>query len=85
MNVAAIPTKADSESYTILDSNVWGNATVDDLQQDAEKALDVLIHQPEVEANHITLVGHSEGTTIVPRVAIDNPGISQDIFYYYFY
>ena len=62
------------ESYTILDSNVWGNATVDDLQQDAEKALDVLIHQSEVDANHITLVGHSEGTTIVPRVAIDNPG-----------
>ena len=62
------------ESYTILNSNVWGNATVDDLQQDAEKALDVLIHQPEDDASHITLVGHSEGTTIVPRVAIDNPG-----------
>jgi uncharacterized protein len=48
------------ESYTILDSNVWRNATVDDLQQDAEKALDIFIHQPEVDANHITLVGHSE-------------------------
>ena len=58
---------------TILDSNVWGNVTVDDLKHDAEKALDVLIQQPEVDANHVTLVGHSEGTTIVPRVAINNP------------
>ena len=60
-------------NYTILDSNVWGNVTHDDLTQDAEKALDVLIQQPEVDANHVTLVGQSEGTTIAPRVAIDNP------------
>jgi hypothetical protein len=38
-------------SYKILDSNVWGNATVHDLQQDAEKVLDVLIQQPEVDAS----------------------------------
>ena len=67
------------ESYKILDSSVWGNATVHDLQQDAEKALDVLIQQPEVDANHTTLVGHSEGTTIVPRVAIDNPVSSSSV------
>ena len=60
-------------NLTVLDSNVWGNVTFDDLKQDAEKALNVLIQQPEVDANHVTLVGHSEGTTIVPRVAIDNP------------
>lgn len=58
---------------TILDSNVWGNVTFDDLKQDAEKVLDILIQQPEVDANKISLVGHSEGTMIVPRVAIDNP------------
>lgn len=52
----------------------WGNATFNDLKQDAEKALDVLIQQPKVDANHVTLVGHSEGTQIAPRVAIDNPG-----------
>ncbi len=60
-------------NFTILDSNVWRNITFDDLKQDAEKALDLLIEQPEVDANHVTLVGHSEGTMIVPRVAIDNP------------
>jgi uncharacterized protein len=58
---------------TILDSNVWGNATFDDLTQDAEKALHILIQQPEVDANKVTLVGHSEGTMIAPRVSIDNP------------
>jgi len=61
-------------NFTILDSNVWRNTTFDDLKNDAEKALDLLIEQPEVDANHVTLVGHSEGTMIVPRVAIDNPG-----------
>ena len=60
-------------NLTVLDSNVWGNVTVDELKQDAEKALTVLIQQPEVDANHVTLVGHSEGTSIVPRVAINNP------------
>jgi uncharacterized protein len=34
-------------NFTILDSNVWGNATFDDLTLDAEKALDVFIQQPE--------------------------------------
>jgi uncharacterized protein len=39
-----------------------------------EKALDVLIQQPEVDPERVSIVGYSEGTTIVPRVAIDNPG-----------
>ena len=61
-------------NFTLLDSNVWGNTTIDALKQDAEKALDVLIQQPEVDSERISIVGHSEGTLIVPRVAIDNPG-----------
>jgi uncharacterized protein len=60
-------------NFTILDNNVWRNITFDDLRQDTEKALDLLIQQPEVDANHVTLVGHSEGTMIAPRVAMDNP------------
>lgn len=43
------------------------------MKQDFEKALDVLIQQPEVDPNKITLIGHSEGTINVPRVTIDNP------------
>ena len=47
-------------NFTILDNNVWGNITVNDLENDAEKALEVLIHQPEVDSNSISLLGHSE-------------------------
>jgi predicted acyl esterase len=36
------------ENNTILDSNIWGNVTFNNLKQDAEEALDVLIQQPEV-------------------------------------
>jgi hypothetical protein len=30
------------------------------------------MQQPEVDNNKITIIGHSEGTTLAPRVAIDN-------------
>ncbi len=62
------------ENHTIVDSNVWGNMTINDLVQDANKALEVLMNQPEVDANKLTVLGHSEGTVVTPRVAIDNPG-----------
>ena len=58
-------------NYTIS-SNVWGNTTVNDLIHDAEKALIILTMQPEVDVKRISLIGHSEGTIIVPRVALDN-------------
>ncbi|MFL6483215.1 MAG: hypothetical protein ACJ70Z_00660, partial [Nitrososphaera sp.] len=35
------------------------------------KVLDILIKQPEVDPDKITLIGHSEGTMIIPRLAID--------------
>jgi hypothetical protein len=34
-------------NHTILDSNVWGNLTVNDLVKDANKALAALMSQPE--------------------------------------
>ena len=37
-----------SANFT-LDTNVWGNATINDLIQDSKKALNVLIQQSEVE------------------------------------
>jgi uncharacterized protein len=57
---------------TILDTNVWGNSTANDLIQDSKKALNVLIQQPEVDPKRISIIGHSEGTLYAPRVAIDN-------------
>ena len=59
-------------NHTILDTNVWGNATINDLIQDSKKALNVLIQQPEMDPKRISIIGHSEGTIIAPRVAIDN-------------
>jgi uncharacterized protein len=61
------------ENHTMVDSNVWGNMTINDLVQDANKALSLLMKQPEVDANRLTVLGHSEGTVVTPRVAIDNP------------
>jgi len=55
-----------------INPNVWGNTTVNDLIQDSKKALNVLIQQPEVDPKRISIIGHSEGTVIAPRVAIDN-------------
>ena len=61
-----------STSNTILDTNVWGNTTANDLIQDNKKSLNVLIQQPEVDPKRISIIGHSEGTLYDPRVAIDN-------------
>jgi alpha-beta hydrolase superfamily lysophospholipase len=55
----------------IIDYNIWGNLTFNDLKNDAEIALGVLTQQPEVDPSKITLIGHSEGTIIVPRIVID--------------
>src|SRR3712207_1624160 len=55
----------------IIDYNIWGNLTFNDLKNDAEIALGVLTQQPEVDSSKITLIGHSEGTIIVPRIVID--------------
>ncbi len=62
-----------SENLTVINNNVWGNTTYNDLKQDAQKAVNVLIQQPEVDAKRITLIGHSEGGEIVTRIATDNP------------
>ena len=67
------------ENMTIGDSNVWGNMTFNDLRHDAERALNFLIQQPEVDPKRISIIGHSEGTIITPRVAIDNQGKVKNI------
>ncbi|MCP8318257.1 MAG: alpha/beta fold hydrolase, partial [Candidatus Methylarchaceae archaeon HK01B] len=57
---------------TVLNQDVVANTTFQDLKRDAEKALEVLTQQPEVDANDITIIGHSEGTAIAPRIAIED-------------
>src|SRR5215212_10864489 len=61
-------------NFTNVDKNVWGNATINDLIHDAAKAMNVLIAQPEVNGTKgISIIGHSEGTIIAPRLSVDNP------------
>ncbi|MHA2391245.1 MAG: alpha/beta fold hydrolase [Promethearchaeota archaeon] len=57
---------------TILDAGVVTNTTFQNLLQDAEIALEVLLQQPEVDKDDITILGHSEGTWIAPRIAIED-------------
>lgn len=59
-------------NYTILDTNIWENATANDYIQDGKNALKVLLQQTEVDPKRISIIGHSEGTVYAPRVAIDN-------------
>ena len=44
-----------------MDPNVWGNATANDLIHDAEKALNILTLQPEVDPKRISIIGHGDG------------------------
>ena len=67
------------ESYTILNSNVWGNNTVDDQIQDGKKALNTLVQQPEVDPKRISVLGHSEGTLYAPVIAMDNSTLVSNI------
>src|SRR6476661_3903746 len=56
-----------------INHNVWENSTINDLIHDAEKALSILTLQPEVDPKRISIIGHSAGTIIAPRVATNNP------------
>ncbi len=57
---------------TILNASIVNNATYENYKSDAEKALKVLIAQPEVDRNDITVLGHSEGAIVAPRIALEN-------------
>ena len=67
------------ENGTILDLDTYANATVQQFQNDAEAALNVLIQQPEVNRDRITIIGHSEGAIIAPRIAAERPGEVQNV------
>jgi pimeloyl-ACP methyl ester carboxylesterase len=62
---------------TLADPEVFFNITIQDLKRDAEKAVEVLMQQSEVDADDITLIGHSESTIIAPRIAVDYPNVKK--------
>jgi hypothetical protein len=60
---------------TILNASIVANSTYQSYKSDAEKALAILRAQPEVDKNDITLVGHSEGAIVAPRIAREDAEI----------
>ncbi len=62
---------------SLADPGVFFNTTINDLERDAEKVLEVLRRQIEVDADDITLLGHSESTIIAPRIAVDHPSVKK--------
>ncbi len=62
---------------TILDAGIVANSTFQSYKSDAEKALAVLRAQPEVDKNDITLLGHSEGAIVAPRISREDKGIGK--------
>jgi len=59
----------------VADIDTFLNKTYFEQESDALKALQVLMQQPEVDNTEITIIGHSEGTIIAPRIAIDHPEV----------
>ena len=51
------------------------NKTYFEQEGDAVRALGVLMAQPEVDNTEITIIGHSEGTIISTRIAVQHPEV----------
>ncbi len=62
---------------TILDAGVVNNSTYQNYKGDAKKALEVLEAQPEVKGDDITVLGHSEGAIVAPRIALENAEVKK--------
>ena len=62
---------------TVLDASVVNNTTYQNYKGDAELALKVLEAQPEVNRNDITVLGHSEGAIVAPRIALENTEVKK--------
>jgi uncharacterized protein len=53
----------------------YATATFTDFAADAESALGFLMSRPEIAADHVGLVGHSEGGIVAPMVAGRDPSV----------
>jgi len=50
----------------------FATATISDFANDAEAAMAFLKSRPEIAADHIGLIGHSEGGAVAPMIAVRN-------------
>ncbi|MGY5877378.1 MAG: alpha/beta hydrolase [Candidatus Thorarchaeota archaeon] len=64
---------------SLLDQDIFMNITFQTLMQDADTALQVLLEQEEVDASDVTIIGHSEGSIIAPRIAYNYPCVKKII------
>jgi len=64
---------------SLLDQDIFMNITFQTLMQDAETALQILLEQEEVDASDVTIIGHSEGSIIAPRIACEYPCVQKII------
>jgi pimeloyl-ACP methyl ester carboxylesterase len=53
----------------------YATATLSDFAADAESALRFLRSRPEIAADRVGLVGHSEGGAVAPMIAVRNPSV----------
>ncbi|PUZ24261.1 hypothetical protein GA0116948_107150 [Chitinophaga costaii] len=57
-------------------TGAYGTAGIADFASDAKAAIAYLRTRPDVDVNHIGLLGHSEGGNILQVVAADNPQVA---------
>jgi pimeloyl-ACP methyl ester carboxylesterase len=65
--------RAIGANNTIVNPDMWYNQTIDDLIRDANKTLNTLLNQPEVDKDNISILGVSQGSWIATRIAAANP------------
>ena len=66
-----------TRNATMADYDLYSKATVETFKADAEKALQILKDTPMADKSDITLIGHSESSIIVPRIALDDPSVTK--------
>jgi uncharacterized protein len=69
--------RGTTRNATMADYAVYSKATVETFKADAEKALQVLKNEARADTSDITVIGHSESSIIVTRMAKDDPSINK--------
>jgi len=69
--------RGTTRNATMADYAVYSKATVETFKSDAEKALQVLKNEAMADTSDITVIGHSESSIIVTRMAEDDPSITK--------
>ncbi len=69
--------RGTTRNATMADYALYSMATVETFKADAETALKVLKNHPDADQSDVTVIGHSESSLIVARMAEDDPSITK--------